>query len=532
MGELDFGKAERSYRSALAADPAHEEAAAALAILFYERQRFDEMAEIAQRAGTALPGSARVRFAHGLALLQLGNRTGASDVLEAAYGLLTDREQQTVASIAPLMRPADARQYETLGTDAREARERAYWELADPLLLTSVNEARLAFLGRVAYADLMFSTPDLGIRGALTDRGKIVLQYGEPPIVATFAPDVAWSDNAESQAKVTTVWYYPKSELRFVFVGPPAFSTAWFAGDFRDYATQLRYEQPVRYDELPGGLTVDTIPVQYARFRGARPLTTYVEVHAGIPTGVLAASADLDRVPVETALLILDGARRRVVDERDTIVVRHGGASTTRKSYEREFVPGEYGFRVEALESQANKGARALGTLSILSFPSESFSVSDVLLASSIDPRTLDPRGRNDVIVEALADMTLDPGQPLGLYWESYGARADTAGMYRLQIEISLTILELNRAPTLQARLFGGIADAMRVSAEGSSAVKLQFPRSVPVPANGDDRVVHHLMLQLEGAPPAEYRLELTMTDLTTGQTSRTTRNLNIRRPQ
>jgi len=530
-GEIDFVKAESSYRAALAADPANEGSIAALAILLYEKQRFEEMADIARIGAAAAPGAARVRFALGLALLRLGERETASATLEQAYELLTERERGQIASIAPILKVADARAFEALSLEERAARERAYWDLADPLLLTNVNEARLAFLGRVAYADLMFSTPDLGIRGALTDRGTIVLRYGEPPVVATFAPDVAVTDMGESLAKVTTVWLYPESKLRFVFIGPPAFSTAWFAADFRDYTVQRRSEQPVRFDDLPGGLKVDSVPFQIARFRGTRPLTSRVEVYADFPTHTLAKEAELDRVQVETALLILDGSRRRVVDARDTVVVRTGAGRPRPTGYEREFQPGEYGFRLEALESQANRGARGLGVLSVFSYPSERFSMSDVLLGRNVRSLTSVPRSRDDVAIEVLADVTLDPGEPVGLYWESYGATPSADGMYRLQVEVSLTIVELNRANTFQARFFGGMADALRVSAEGKEAVTVRYPVSAPVLPSGEDRLAHQLSVDLSSAPPAEYRLEITMTDLESGRVDKTARTLYIRRP-
>ena len=528
-GELDFGIAEKAYRDALEADPSHEAAAAALAILLYEKDRFDEMADIARRTSTLAPGSARVRFALGLALLRRGEREQAAEALEAAFVLLTEAERLTVASIAPILRQNDSRAFETLSASERATREKIYWEFADPLLLTNVNEARLAYLGRVAYADLMFSTPDLGIRGALTDRGQIVLRYGEPPVIATFAPDVTWTDFAESLAKITTLWWYPEPELKFVFIGPPAFSTAWFAGEFRDYAMQLRYDQPVLYPELPGGLQVDTIAVQVARFRGERMLSTRVEMYAAIPTNQLAAAADLAAVPVETALMILDGSRRRIVDERDTVIVKDFTSPTPVRGFERDFLPGEYGVRIEALEPQANRGARALGNLSNLSFPSERFSISDILVGTGLRSRVPTPTKRGDIDLTAAADLTVDPGATLGLYWETYGANRSADGLYKFSVEVTLTILELDRARTFQAQLFGGVLDVLRLSAEGREQVTITFPRSVA--ADGGDRVVHHLSVGLGEAPPASYRLELAVTDTESGRVVRSERVVNIRRP-
>jgi hypothetical protein len=123
----------------------------------------------------------------------------------------------------------------------------------------------------------------------------------------------------------------------------------------------------------------------------------------------------------------------------------------------------------------------------------------------------------------------VDPGATLGLYWETYGAKRSADGQYKLSVEVTLTILELDRARTFQAQLFGGVLDVLRLSAEGREQVTITFPRSVA--ADGGDRVVHHLSVGLGEAPPASYRLELAVTDTESGRVVRSERVVNIRRP-
>jgi hypothetical protein len=255
-----------------------------------------------------------------------------------------------------------------------------------------------------------------------------------------------------------------------------------------------------------------------------------VEVYADFPTQAMTADAELDRVPVERAFIIQDGARRLLVDQRDTLVVRPGEGRQRPVGYEREFPPGEYAFRLEALEPQTNHGARALGALSIFSFPSERFTVSDVLVGRNVRALKPVPRSRDDVALEVLADMTLDPQERIGLYWESYGAKAAADGQYRLEVEVTFKVVELYRAATLQARFFGGMADALKLSAEGTDVVSVKYPVTAPsIP--GDDRLAHQLAVDLTDAPPGEYRLEIRMRDLESGRVDLAERRLFIRRP-
>ena len=530
-GELNAAQAENWYRQALTAQPGHENAAIAFAALLYETKRFGEMAGIAHTAATINPASARLRLAEGLAQLRLRHLNEASTTLEQGVKLMTDRERSMVAALGPIIRPPDARAYETLDAASRAAYDRAYWELADPLYLTSVNEQRLAFLGRVAYADLMFSTPDLKIRGALTDRGQIVLRYGEPPVIATFQPDVQQKNELETMGRITTLWYYPEPKLKFIFTGPPGMSTATFAGEFYGYADELRYSMPVRYDSLPGGLTTDSMAVQVSRFRGNQPQNTRVEVHATVPTNKLAAKSGASPAMVETGFMILDNARGRILDERDTSKVSPDETRGRVRAFERQFRPGEYYYRVEALEPASMASARASGSLSILSFPVGSLSLSDVLIGTDlVNPG--EQRRRDELNMRVIPESALEPGQSMGLYWETYGARPSADGSIHLRTEISMTVLEIDRPPVLHLRAIGAIADAVGLSALGDKKVTVGYDRTVPAPTGADDRILNSINLQIESLPAGQYLLEVKMTDKESGQTAKTTHAVRIRRPQ
>jgi hypothetical protein len=395
-----------------------------------------------------------------------------------------------------------------------------------------MNEYHLAFMARVAYADLFFSMPERGIRGSLTDRGKIVLRYGNPPVEAVFAPEVAVSSSMDAVANLTTLWFYPTAKLKFVFNGPPAMDGAWFAGDFRNYAAEVQEVMPVMFADLPWAPVNDTIPIQVARFRGDQPWNTRVEFHAAMPVPHLVNASGLTSVPVETAFIIRDGTMSSLVDARDTTTFAADGAAVRQRSWERQFRPGEYGYRIEALEPQSMRSARSSGPMSLMSFSTERFSVSDALVGRGMTLETPEPRRRSEVRMDVVADNTVNQGETISLYWETYGAKPADDGMVKLDVEISMTVLELNRPPRLYARLLGGLADRLGVSDEGERTVTLQYPRTTAAPATTDDRVIHTIAIALEGAPPAQYLLEIKMTDTVSGQTATSTRVFYVRQPQ
>jgi hypothetical protein len=262
-------------------------------------------------------------------------------------------------------------------------------------------------------------------------------------------------------------------------------------------------------------------------------LNTRVEMYAAVPMAKLAAGSGLVNAPIETAFMIMDGGRRRQVDQRDTAIVAGDTVKPARvRAWGRQFRPGEYAYRLEALEPQAMRGARATGSFSISSFPTGVFSSSDILIGTGMSDPPAEPKRRDDVNISVSPDNSIPVGQTLALYWESYGAKPSAEGSVRLKIDIRLNVLNVERAPMLHAKILGAFADRLGVSAKGDDAANVSYTRVSPAPASSDDRLLHALNIQIDDAPAAEYLLELTMTDLESGQVTKMSRKLRLRRAQ
>lgn len=532
-GELDYRKAEEHFRNALEADSTHLGAAVGLLVLLHDGQRYEEMASVARALRHKAPNEPRLLMSEALALHRIDRDAEAGRLFDLAIPLLSKQEREEMLSLVHLLRRSDSTSYASLGDSARAEFEALYWSLLDPLLLTPVNEVRVEFLSRLTYADLRFSSAEFGIRGWLTDRGDIYMRYGPPPLVGTVAPETAESDNVESMGKVTTIWYYPDTKLRFVFVGPPAMNTARFAGDFGAYASNARYVAPMSFTNIEERFPVDSVGVQVARFRGDTANAVDVSIFADLPTAALLRNTDVRQASLETGFFLSDMKRRILVAERDTALVRltdDRPDAVSSRSWRHTLRPGEYLYRVEARQPISGRNARGLAGLPVEAFPPDKNALSDVLVARHIGLKSGGdkPLSRDDLLILPAGRLTFAPGDTIYLYWETYGLQADSSGVARTRIELGLRVDDLHREGGIEVFL-GTLGDAIGLTAKGEDRVSLTYERVVA--AGALERAPDYLALGLGAAPPGNYTLEITVTDLVSQKKAARTRQLQVRAP-
>lgn len=103
-----------------------------------------------------------------------------------------------------LATPAEKSQWKALATKEQRAKFiEDFWARRDPTPDTAENEFRATFNARVAFADRVFSNP-LAARGALSDRGRILVLLGKPN-------QMLWEKvSAESEPET---WGYSQEQL-------------------------------------------------------------------------------------------------------------------------------------------------------------------------------------------------------------------------------------------------------------------------------------------------------------------------------
>ena len=150
----------------------------------------------------------------------------------------------------------------------------AFWNASDPLFLTKYNERLLEHYSRVAYSNLRFGVK--GKPGWKTDRGEIVLRYGEPIMRTRYRPRINAGGRTAVQVK-TDVWQYKDMTFgfedtymsgNFVFSDPFPGSRyiPQYNGDteaFAEYVRRVRFENYVPKFEGP----VFKIPHNIVQFK-------------------------------------------------------------------------------------------------------------------------------------------------------------------------------------------------------------------------------------------------------------------------
>ena len=519
-GELDLREAEAHYRSGADAWPGHDQANAGLLGILMDEQRLEEYNEQVRRFVAAAPNNPRAQLFLGLGSWRLGRAADATRAFERALAGLTPGERSRLTDLSVILRRSDAESYQSMTTAQRAEFDRIYWAAGDPLKLTPENEHLLEHLARAAYADLRFSAPELHLRGWDTDRGVIYMRYGPPPVIASFAPQTdRRSPDITSVGKVTTVWFYPERNLRFVFYGPPGYNFARFAGEFQAYAEDTRYQLPVKYDNVPVTEAMDSIPVQVAAFRGQQPTDqTELIFFAGLPLARMAEGVDLVEGPIEHGLFITDPLEREVkVERREETVRFRSETQLEQRTFTSALPAGQYRFRIEALQPTTRRAARGADRLEVDDFNRATLMLSDVVMADRVAPRTDLPTGHGDFLLDPNPAMRYAPGGEVHLLWEMYNLAVDSLGTFWYDAELILRVQSIERRG-FAARIVGGMLDAVGTTTEGDDQVSVRY--EVREAMGSRDRVPGWVAVDLEDAPNGTYVMELVITDRLSGQSA------------
>lgn len=527
-GATESAQAEQMYRDALTADPRHTPSAIGLAALLIEEQRFDEALARIQPLLREGPGDPTLWFAAGLAALRLGHGSEAQSHFDRAIARLSVSDRAEVLDVGRVLTKGDSIRLAGVAESVRQATLTSYWEAIDPLLSTAENEAKLEYLGRIAISMLRYDEPERNLRGWRTDRGQIIVRYGVPPVEALL-PSTDNLAARDAAGRLITVFYYPRSELGFVFVGALSMPGAVFAGDFRDVADAVRDDSPFRLDNIALAASIDSMSTQVARFRGAESGSYNVILATAAPVSRMYRDAELDRGVIALTLRRGDVERMRLVDSQQVVVPL---PRTSPLEYRRSLTlpSGEHRLRLEAVDPavrQAN--GRAHIVVELPGSRGTGIALSDLLLARRRGAPAPTLRALDDANIETLAGTRLSPRDTFALYWEAYALRPDSAGDVQVDVEVAVTLLQIQRKGDAVARWFGNVADLVGLTPEGDQQLGMRYTRVERL--NGRDRLPLLVSLSLGEAPVGRYRLDVMIRDRTAQTSARTSREFTISPP-
>lgn len=374
--ELAYRRAVGHLRAALATDPFRREVYGDLMRVYALKGEWTEALGMLAGMYAVFPEDPDTWTYFGLAHLRGGNPEGADRAFSTALRFGGPALRRAFESV-DLLLPERERAAAAADPAAYAAR---FWAAQDPRRLTTYNERKLEHFARLAYADLLFAVPALHKRGWETERGRLVVRYGPPPVEVTILPQgfsqsvrrtifevptqtqtlVAADDaqgasgtdgevqiiggqlpeparrrdpepfNMGDDLNVFNVWDY--GTFRFVFEDPlrngeyrlysPKASEISDGEDpwINDYELRVREtirETPERYEYTAPGRQIE-LPYLVSTFRGADGQTD-VLVHYGIAVPRYDSTAERIDLNAQAGTFLVGEDRRLLVERRRTL---------------------------------------------------------------------------------------------------------------------------------------------------------------------------------------------------------------------
>ena len=481
----------------------------------------------------------------GYAHFRTHNLEAAAESFRQAFEHMEPAAYEAYHALDILLPDEESQQY---SEDPAAYAER-YWTSKDPRYLTPHNERRLEHYARMVYADLLYAAPDIDKRGWETQRGRILVRYGVPPVdvvlmksgtsnLSDDAP-VGASDAAQGGLGNTlNIWDY--GDFKFVFEDPfrngeyrlysPSATdiaegqTLPFENDYVLKAKETFREVPERYDYEPPGREVD-LPYLVNTFKGEDGKTD-VYVHYGVPIADAAPEGETVGVTMKVGTFLIGEDRHILAEQKNTIyglrpakIQRFRDVRLWTDTKMMRARPGEHELSMEFEAS----GGSAVGVqrrdITVPSYESGDLAISNVLLAYGIEstpdgkPRSAGEIARNGLSIRPAPWSVFSSDQPIYIYFELYNLQTGEAGQTRYDVEALLVPKDKST----------GIVKFFENMFGGQEGVSVQYEGTGTAPDASQ-----YLILDAQGREPGLYTLVVQIHDTLTGQTAQTKRDLYL----
>jgi GWxTD domain-containing protein len=461
-------------RKAVAADPTMGDALLQLGLTYIEMDLYDKVLSLTRRFTKEDDANADALLLAGLAYQAKGEYKEACSRYNRALAVMPEDERVAlestllIADDPPNASASGPVHGHTTSPDSARTVLDAFWRERDPLLLTEYNERQMAHYGRVFYASLRFEDPLNGLKGWETDMGKAFIKFGPPPYKRSRGLDYprGTSENASEFWTNTefyfvpshrpenpmAVWRYESFTLAFRGGSNPNSWVFDWAGDRRrgrrlmprrPPSAQIFRETPPRYID-PYLRRKHSVPHQVTAFREGNGVR--VEISYALPRSRMMSEHDSRVYSIDDGLFLFDrtwneiASDRRQVnfswDEPDSATRTRMDSIRTSYLFDRSQLnldPGTYHLVLEARDPVSHTIATFRDAYTF-AYPDTGLIVSDLLLASKIEPRSETQDSHRDLAIDPNPIRTFDADNPVFVYLEVYNLKQNAFGRTDYQI--------------------------------------------------------------------------------------------------
>lgn len=506
------------FQRAFELDPGQVEAAVRLLGHLADADDWERYQDTAYRLLGVAPENPRAWLFLGLGLHSLRREAEAEDAFTRGVELLPQEDRRVFRDVRYLLAEDVQRRYAEAGESTREAVARAFFTATDPTHLTPARERLVEHYARVAWAELKFSSPSSDRRGWESERGQVWIRYGQPWRSYQCCYGVFDDPQYSTGDPGTRVhyWSYGPNGPIFTFSRSLTYRKAILTDPGKFLSDDLQGHAPQSY-RSPLITASPELDHQVARFRGSEASGVRVELYGAVPLDSLELPPG---ARVESGAFVFSADYTPLWERRDTV----SPAGTLGVSYAFELPGGRYRYaleaRREAEDTVPRPVARSVGDLELDPFAAGRLSVSDLLLAEWIVPRTDSPRRRDELSIAPRRSTVVSRGEVLELYFEVYDLVSDSAGRIRYAAELSVEDAE--RRNVLERLVRAGV-ELVRGAREAS----VSWTREADLEQD-DSRLAEYLRLDLVDLPAGEYRIRVRVRDLVTGTEAESERRFLI----
>ncbi len=405
-----------------------------------------------------------------------------------------------------------------------------FWNNKDPLYLTKYNERLLEHYSRVAYSNLMFSVAKQNVTGWKSDRGEIMLRYGEPESRVRFRPYINAGGRTQMMMK-TDVWVYKNKSFGFTddyWTKNFRFSTPTINGryysqygpDTYSDVQSLRRTDPEEYEPKFKG-PVFTIPYDVAQFKNLNnddDPNTQLYINYALDISKDYEYLDRYKVQHQSGLFLFDSKNNIIgqkVEEltylgKERVIRFNPGEKYWINSMETKTRPDSLSLAFEVVRKRDGGVSTNHFKLLVKDYNGKNLELSDVVLASAIEKDTPAEFAfvRNNLGILPNPSGTFTHTTPVFLYYEVYNLKQDAN--HKADFEQRITLKKVTENSFIE-NIFSSIAHLFSASNEDEVTLTTgyqSFQKNTPV----------YLQLDMSGRRSGDYIITVTIEDKLAGR--------------
>ena len=528
FAEEDFAQSVKYFLKAIKYDSLNLDSYLHLGFLYEETGNYCEAVSLLKKAVDIFPEDKDSHLFLGLLRYKNSEIESAFSSFQTALILMDDgeREAYKYESAKELLEPLFAERMEEIGETETEKFIEAFWEVSDPLYLSEYNERIIEHYSRMAYANLRFKIPYSEKDGWKTDRGEMVLRYGEPHSKKRYRPWINAGGQTAMMVK-TDVWFYDYMTLGFedkYLSGEFRFSApssgryfSQFGDDTHSFAQYFKKAVPQYFRPKFEGPVFD-IKLSVYQFKNEKALgKTDVYVNYGIPFADSLFGKNDFQYKYDWGLFFIDEYFNRIYEERESGANLNIEEKINIKNEEPLIanfcsmpVKPDSGKLAFEIRREFDKGVSAnhFG-FRVKEFNNDSLDLSDILLASKINMASNGKQflRRGNYSILPNPSNIFSEEDELFLYYEIYNLEKDKNGLSEFKQEI--TVKKKDGSGGIK-KVFKSIAGFVGLSHEDEISLSSNYKTN-----ERDYRI--YLKLDMSGYEPGEYILEAKITDKQSG---------------